>query len=512
MSPLPLLLPFAFFFQQAPTYTVAGTLVNSVSGQPLSAAHVRLGNAMEAVTAADGRFRFTGVKQGTYVLSAERLGFVPQSYRARTLYAQFSTGIVVGEGERTEEIQFRMIPSAVIFGTVSDALGEPLARTKVYAMRVLGKGQYRRSAQIVNVSTDDRGEYRIASLAAGSYAIIAGGEGSARPTAAENMAYPETYFPGTANADKAEFLRVEAGKEVRADVTLRPAPVLRILGEGPATMAGKPMLVTLAAPSLLGKATVMRSAVVFDSRFTFTDVPAGRYTIFVTDQQSNRIVGKLRTTAETDPTQVRVDQPLPQVSIRVALRGKPANQTQAVLAGLRSVQLNQTWNAALDSNGFAQVVNATSGRYEVVVNQGGDLPVTSLKVNGVPQPSVLVDIPDTGPVAIEVAADADALNLRGRVVRGDVPQSGIIVMLVQRSGWEQTGSYRFDQSDSNGTFQWARVPRGDYFMFAFEDGDPTDYDDPETIRTLLPIAQPLTVTGETSQKVELKVLSLPVAK
>jgi hypothetical protein len=43
MSPLTLLLPFAFFFQQAPTYTVAGTLVNSVTGQPLPAAHVQLG-------------------------------------------------------------------------------------------------------------------------------------------------------------------------------------------------------------------------------------------------------------------------------------------------------------------------------------------------------------------------------------------------------------------------------------------------------------------------------------
>ena len=73
-----------------------------------------------------------------------------------------------------------------------------------------------------------------------------------------------------------------------------------------------------------------------------------------------------------------------------------------------------------------------------------------------------------------------AQDLTGRLSTLDgKPQPGILVMAPSDS-WQVSGMYRVDQTDSDGTFMWANVPKGDYLMFAFEKGMPTDYDDPET--------------------------------
>jgi len=132
-----------------------------------------------------------------------------------------------------------------------------------------------------------------------------------------------------------------------------------------------------------------------------------------------------------------------------------------------------------------------------------------MQVKGAAVAGQMVDIPEMGPVEIEIAVDAGAADLPGRVTADGTPRPGAIAMLVQRDGWKYTASYRFDQADSDGTFRWPSVPRGEYLMFAFDRGLFDDYDDPDTIRKLLPIAQPLTVTGETGQQVELKLLPMP---
>jgi hypothetical protein len=86
------------------------------------------------------------------------------------------------------------------------------------------------------------------------------------------------------------------------------------------------------------------------------------------------------------------------------------------------------------------------------------------------------------------------------------------VILVQGDAWEQVGIYTADQSDSDGSFAWRDVPPGEYLAFAVERGEFNEYDDTESLRTLLPIAQLLTITDTPAQKVELKLLPLPAPK
>ena len=87
MIPISLAFPLAFFFQAVPTYTIAGTVVDSITGAALSRATVSVsGVAAPVITGKDGAFRFDGLKAGKYQLRAERLGYVAQNYAQRALY------------------------------------------------------------------------------------------------------------------------------------------------------------------------------------------------------------------------------------------------------------------------------------------------------------------------------------------------------------------------------------------------------------------------------------------
>jgi len=73
-----------------------------------------------------GRFVFTGLAGGKYRLSAERQGFLRQSYGERK-YSGGGTPVVVGDGQNVTNLLFRMNPQGVITGKVLDEDGEPMA-------------------------------------------------------------------------------------------------------------------------------------------------------------------------------------------------------------------------------------------------------------------------------------------------------------------------------------------------------------------------------------------------
>jgi len=147
------------------------------------------------------------------------------------------------------------------------------------------------------------------------------------------------------------------------------------------------------------------------------------------------------------------------------------------------------------------------GRYVPTVSRGTIMAVTAIQVKGAAQTGQAVDIPETGEVQIRLTVDTSAGDLAGVVTRNGVPQPAAVVMLVQHDGWETFGGYRYDQSDGDGSFTLRAVPRGQYFLFAFDDGEPADYDDPEIIRKWLATAQVVTVTGEPGQTATVEVQS-----
>jgi hypothetical protein len=200
------------------TGAISGQVVND-SGQPLANVLVGVrafgfgGPGRTTTTDSEGSFQVKGLEPSAYVLSAVLPGYVmvPRD-PDRTPVAYYH----VGDSARVE-----LIKGGVITGTVTRPAGEPVVVVPVRAYMIRdGNGKPSRyGAPFREVTTDDRGIYRIYGLPMGTYVVSAGG-GS--PTANNVNAYgtdAPTYSPSSTRDSAAEVF-VRAGEE-SANVDIR---------------------------------------------------------------------------------------------------------------------------------------------------------------------------------------------------------------------------------------------------------------------------------------------------
>ena len=115
-------------------YQIGGTMIGSLSGQPLAGVSVLIApvenrEALQTTrTGSDGRFSFAGLTRGKYALGAGRRGYPPQGFNQ---HEEYSTAIAVGPELDTEHIVFRLHPEASIRGRVFDEENEPVQNASV---------------------------------------------------------------------------------------------------------------------------------------------------------------------------------------------------------------------------------------------------------------------------------------------------------------------------------------------------------------------------------------------
>jgi hypothetical protein len=449
------------------------------------------------VTPSSGAFRFTGLKPGKYSLSAERLGFARQEFKQRSLASPFATAIVTGEGEDTEHLVFRMIPGAVLTGYVKDNRGEPVAGLSVVATRIVGSEARRRPQGYFGAVSDDRGYYRIPFLPAGAYTLQFVPRSFAGNTVAdpEPLAYPVAYYPGVKDPNAAELVKVQPGKEVQADIVLPPVRTGSVKGTVAPGMHPQLVVHMYAAGSHGAQIHVGEGVWVAGNRFTFENVPQGHYIITLWSD-TGTLLGSRRIEVTSESTEVTIgDVPLARITAKVQAFGRPKGSERPLAVVLSSIDSNPNTMAQVSNDGGAELPPVAPGRYRVQVGQQRELGLLSLSARGANVESGVVEIPETGSVELSIGVDVSAAELKGRVTRDNKSEAGILVLLVPRTDWQNSVAYRMDQSDSDGTFVWSGVVPGEYLMFAFAEGDPADYADPEAIRPLLPKGQPITVVN-----------------
>ena len=87
--------------------------------------------------------------------------------------------------------------------------------------------------------------------------------------------------------------------------------------------------------------------------------------------------------------------------------------------------------------------------------------------------------------------------MKGTVFRAGKPQPGALVLLVQRESAYSPFQWKYDQSNSDGSFAWGNVAPGDYLIFTRLDGVSFDVYDEDFVRKLLPSGTPLHVDAST---------------
>jgi hypothetical protein len=220
---------------------IAGTIINSITGEPLEGVHVRLVGYGEkspsapygAMTDVAGHFSITALPPAYYEITLERHGFIMVRGRRGSVAA--SGDIELKPGEQVQDISLRMAPQAIISGRVLDEYGDPMISMSVHAYAVAPEKILERLSEWV--FTNDRGEFRI-SVEAGKYHIYAGtapllNDRTQQYETADTTesVYRETYYPSATAIAGATQVEAKPGREISGlEIRMARSPRLHISG------------------------------------------------------------------------------------------------------------------------------------------------------------------------------------------------------------------------------------------------------------------------------------------
>src|SRR5688572_20616100 len=165
-----------------PAKVGAGSIVGTVSSdtqpaRPLRRAIVTLNapeNSLGRTTVTDdaGRFSFTGLPTGRYLIGASKPGWIGMYHGAKRA-GRPGTSLSLEGGQRAT-VATRLPRTAVITGVVLDSRGQPLPLLTVRAMRyAVVNGERSLVGAGITRGPDERGVYRIYGLHAGEYLVSA---------------------------------------------------------------------------------------------------------------------------------------------------------------------------------------------------------------------------------------------------------------------------------------------------------------------------------------------------
>jgi protocatechuate 3,4-dioxygenase beta subunit len=188
-----------------PSNTIRGRVIADDTDEPVANARVSaplagVGTPV-VLTDDDGRFTLT-IPAGATRLAASKTG-----------YGRSDMPVTAGG----QTVDIRLQRAAAVSGRVVDEVGEPIQGARVTAARNASPGSA--DAPAAGTFTDDRGEYRLAGLAAGRYVVATIAMGGSRvEPAGPNMvvARPSLqtlFYPGVSTRADAEIIALTPGDE-----------------------------------------------------------------------------------------------------------------------------------------------------------------------------------------------------------------------------------------------------------------------------------------------------------
>jgi 5-hydroxyisourate hydrolase-like protein (transthyretin family) len=496
--------------------SVAGHVI-STTGEVLRKVSLTLrpngrgGGSYGTTSANDGSFRFPSVDPGTYALTGERTGYVRETLS--TPGGQTLPIEVVSE-KNTSGVELKMTPQSVIAGHVFDEDGDPVQSVNVEVWRYTYPRGRRQLTQTQNGSTNDLGEFRIASLSPGRYFVSAtarrsqpvqaildvfrggrggrgaslGGPGRAASEPIED--YVTTYFPNLAEAAAASPIDLVAGSEVRGiEIRLRKSRFYRIAGtvsglpaappesdnskgKGKAKAGASGVLLTL-TPRSGGNRQIGAAAVNADGTFEFAAVPPGSYYI-VAQVPQQAMTTRLPVdigSGDLNNIAVRLQPP-------IAVAGKLTVEGAQPNVRLASVRLTfAPAETGPGRNGQAQLND--DGTFQATLNvdayivEAGGMPdgyyLKSVKLAGREMPDATLDL-NYGGGQVDVVLAPAAGDITGTVQNshGD-PATSVQVTAVPISGSLRKDMNKLVTTDAMGNFTLHGLPTGEYKIFAWEE-------------------------------------------
>jgi protocatechuate 3,4-dioxygenase beta subunit len=522
------------------TATITGRAVDGVTGTPLPGTVVGLmrnpqdGGRLpgrSVMTDAQGRFAFSGLPAGRYALTTTRPGWTMGIYgveEPRLPEATTPYNLTLQNGQRTN-VSVPVWRDAVLSGRVTTTTGEAVGNARVYAsqwMVSMGRRTLSRSLTFA----DDRGVFSIR-VRPGDYVMSAlSDDGRARgvgATPGTRFGLAPTYYPASPDVTGATIITAKSGDERDGlDIRMPLVPAQRVTGTLVSTDgAAIPTRISLTSEADTG----FQRAVAVDTggRFAFDYVPAGRYliaTLFngvVTNGGRGGTASDSWTRTSVEVAGADIDVTVPvhrglRVSGRVQFDGTAAPTASSVTLtpdteGPASDVVPPAF--PVDSDGRF-TVTVTPGRY--IVTASGQAP---FGLNA-PEPtpgaiaaarswtlrSAVSGGVDVSSTALTVTRDvSDVLvtltdrsaELRGRVLNiQNVDDTTVLLFPSDESLWLDFGigrRMRTARPAVDGSFAFAAVPAGEYYVSAVRGMTPRDWRSGAVFDVLAPLASRLSL-------------------
>lgn len=216
--------------EPAPKFSLSGTVVNSVTGEPIRRALVQIymGPEQAVLTDSDGKFEFSNLPIGQTSIAVRKPGFMSEQEMPGG-----GPPSMVETGPDAKPITVKLTPEGVLFGRV-DSKGEPIEDLPVKVIELRIDQGRKHWEQRGDATTDEDGAWRIANLTPGTYFIAAGPSFRRNRFGPRSKSTPEGYaegfYPAANDISGAMPIEVGAGQQVEADFSLKPAPVFHISG------------------------------------------------------------------------------------------------------------------------------------------------------------------------------------------------------------------------------------------------------------------------------------------
>jgi len=478
---------------EAGNFSLSGTVVNSLTGEPVRRALVQVSdtNGAAAVTDNTGHFQLSGLREGRAFVTIMKPGFgdadTPQTNAVQV-------------GKDATAVVLKIAPSAVISGRVTTIDEQPLEGFQVHLIAKRNVAGHATWMDVPNQArTNDEGEYRISGLPAGTYYVAVDHGTETRlsqrgvPNAREE-GFPKVLYPGVSEMSAATPVEVSAGREVEANFVVSPEPFYQVSGE--VVTQGEAVFGLTFTRRVGNDEDFTQPVGVQDGRFE-VKLPAGSYE--VTGGSNNGVqlsTAGASVVISSDSANVHVSMaPAGSVAVDLMAETGPAGAERSVrmdggipgivisLAPIGSMRPQMNWWRGQPSG----IQNVSPGTYSLQVQAFNEWWVKSAKcgsVDLVTDDLTVVDGGTSAPIEITVRND-------GASVSGTVSPAGIAeVYLVQQRGKK---NFVKMAQEEQGNFVITGVPPGDYAVVAIEHGEQIEYANPEVMNAYLSSAEHISV-------------------
>jgi hypothetical protein len=481
--------------------SVAGVVTNSVTGAPVTRAHVALrvfANGVQqtygALTNGEGKFSITQLPPGQYSASVDRVGFVMPANAS----ASQNFSVTLRAGDRKDDLNLTLTPAGAIVGRVLTSEGEPVQGASVEV--AVGGG----AGSPVAV-TDERGQFRLGGLRPGKYRVKASPQAlplppEIRADGAQEPHYSPTYFAASLEAQSATRIEVRPAAELSGiEIRLVRTPIVTVSGRVSGFPADARVQIQAQRSSRSGSSMSSANSAKPDGSFQLWRLEPGKYTLSATSY-----VQGARQRLQSAPVEIEVGGvDIENIELRLIppfditgvvrfedeqARGQGQPQTAATRMPPRRILLQPAGGAGMYAVQPADVAaddtftleKVQPGRYRVNLGWGPAY-VKSVRLGSTETEGDILDVSGgpAGPLTLVVSSVAGELS--GTVTDSKGPVPGATIQLVFVGGGVQPRGVA--KTDQGGVYRFGGIPPGAYkLLFVDETGEVEDEaDSPEFV-------------------------------